>query len=602
MKRNPFVLLVVLIASLALFAQSKVARSNSESNYEIAFASFAPLNTDIFVADANGDNLKPLLAHPDLDYNASFSRDGQWIVFTSERNGSADIYRVHPDGSGLERLTDDPAFDDQAALSPDGKFLAFVSSRGGQADIWSLDLASKKLRNITNHPAGDFRPAWSPDGKWVAFSSDRDSRKPKINFSAIQSTEIYLVRPDGSGLRRVTQTQAFAGSPTWSPDGKRLIFYEAEIDEVYKVISLRRGLRGTTQIAMIDLESNERRALTSGAGEKRSPRWVSQDRIGYVTGGPEGGIAFNTGAAGARGEFNSPSWSADGRQMVFHRDVDRNWPPFRDWHSPDSQFQLTRTGIFPSYSPSGARLVLNDQAGAIRHNAIMVMNADGSGRSILFNDPEKSVLSPAWSLQGDKIAFAFGQFFQSVQRPAVADIAMIGSDGTGLKILTNGAGNHGFPSWSPDGKNIVFRSSGGSKEGLFIINVETREIKELTGGSNKDNFPAWSPLGDRIAFTSYRDGDYEIYTVKPDGADLRRLTQSPGNDAHCAWSPDGKWLAFSSARGGFKDEAALHPQNPQPSGDIYVMRADGSDVRKLTDNQFEEGTPGWNPAPQKPGK
>ena len=55
-----------------------------------------------------------------LDYNPSFSADGKWIVFTSERNGSADIFRVHPDGSGLERLTDDPAFDDQGVVSPDG--------------------------------------------------------------------------------------------------------------------------------------------------------------------------------------------------------------------------------------------------------------------------------------------------------------------------------------------------------------------------------------------------------------------------------------------------------------------------------------------------
>ena len=53
-----------------------------------------------------------------IDYNASFSRDGRWVVFTSDRSGSADIYRVRRDGRDLERLTDSPAFDDQAALSP----------------------------------------------------------------------------------------------------------------------------------------------------------------------------------------------------------------------------------------------------------------------------------------------------------------------------------------------------------------------------------------------------------------------------------------------------------------------------------------------------
>jgi TolB protein len=62
-----------------------------------------------------------------------------------------------------------------------------------------------------------------------------------------------------------------------------------------------------------------------------------------------------------------------------------------------------------------------------------------------------------------------------------------------------------------------------------------------------------------------------------------------------AYSPDGERIAFTSARGGFKDEAALHPYNPQSYGDLYVMRKDGSDVRMLTDNQFEEGTPAWVP-------
>jgi TolB protein len=79
-----------------------------------------------------------------------------------------------------------------------------------------------------------------------------------------------------------------------------------------------------------------------------------------------------------------------------------------------------------------------------------------------------------------------------------------------------------------------------------------------------------------------------------------RLTASPGNDAHATWSPDGQWIAFSSVRGGFKDEAALNPGNPQTSGDLYVMRADGTDVRALTDNQFEEATPGWAPV-RRPG-
>jgi TolB protein len=563
--------------------------------YEIAFSSVGPINSDVFIADPDGHHAKALLPHAGFDGNGSFSPDGQWVVFTSERDGSYDIYRTHPDASRLERLVDHPAYDDQAALSPDGRSLAFVSTRTGQADIWILDLATKELRNLTNHPAGDFRPAWSPDGQWLAFTSDRDSRKPIIGGFLVQHvTEIYQVRVDGTALRRVTQAQKVSGSPTWSGDSKHLLFYEAELGEVAKIASVTRQ-RGTSQIATIDLATNQQRVLTTGPGEKWSPRFVAGDRIGYASGGPEGGLEFLDGPPGVRGEVSAPSWSRDRRRMVFHRDVEHKWPPFQRWHSKDQQFRLVRTGIFPTYAPSGDRLLANDASGAKLSKSILAMNTDGSQQAVFVEGGEKTALGPVWSPGGDRVAFALGHFFPQQLGPAIADIAVVNRDGSGLKILTDGSGNMGFPSWSPDGRQIVYRASGKDSQGLFIITVATGAVRALTPASSHDNFPAWSPKGDRIVFTRFFERDYELYTIKPDGTGARRLTNVPGNDAHCAWSPDGEWLAFTSARGGFKDEAALHPGNPQPYGDIYVMRADGTDVRQLTDTPFEEGTPAWAP-------
>jgi Tol biopolymer transport system component len=229
-----------------------------------------------------------------------------------------------------------------------------------------------------------------------------------------------------------------------------------------------------------------------------------------------------------------------------------------------------------------------------------MLNADGSKRSTLFEDPTTSAVAPAWSPKGDSIAFGFGRYFQILQGPAIADIAVIGTDGKGFKRLTDGKGNHGFPGWAPDGRRLVYRTSSadGKSSWLVIHDIETGKVKELKTASTRDNFPAWSPTGDRIAFTGYLDGDYEICTIKPDGTEFKRLTHSPGNDAHCAWSPDGQWIAFTSARRWFNDEAVLHPRNGQPYGKIYVMRADGSDVRQLTEDQFEHGTVAFVPLPQ----
>jgi Tol biopolymer transport system component len=603
LRRERVHLVLAAISSLACACTSAGHRARvepaPEPPYTIAFASFAPLGTDVFIAAGDGTGARPLLAHSGQDYNGSLSLDGRWVVFTSQRSGSADVYRVHPDGSELTRLTDDPAFDDQGALSPDGRSLAFVSTRSGQADLWILDVATRKLRNLTDHPAGEFRPSWSPDGVWLAFSSDRDSARTKGRggFETVHSTELYVIRRDGTGLRRVTNEHAFAGSPSWSNDGHRLVYYRATLSDVMDITSPRE-LRAVTQIAVVDLETNEVHPVTSGPGEKRSPRWLPTDRIGYVSGGPEGGIeitdaAAASGTAGARGEYQSPSWSADGSQMVFHRDVSMTWPPVERWPGLDPRFSLLRTGVFPSYSPSNHQLLTNSARAGILHNDILVMDTQGAHRSTLFSDPVKSALEPIWSPAGDRIAFAVGQFFQTVKGPAIADIAVMRRDGSDVKLLTDGTGNNGFPSWSPDGTRIVFRSSGGAHEGLRIVTVATGEVRQLTTGATHDNFPSWSPVDDSIAFTSNRDGDYELYSIKSDGTNARRLTRSPGNDAHNTWSPDGRWIAFTSARGGFKDESPLHPHNPQPYGELYVMRADGSDVRKLTDNQYEEGTPSW---------
>lgn len=254
-----------------------------------------PSTAELFVADSDGSAERKLFPVSGFDYHASYSPDGKWIVFTSERNGSgqADIYRCHPDGTGLERLTDSPAFDDQGALSPDGSELAFVSTRDThKANIWILDLKTRRVRNLTGlselqgdpqKPDGFFRPAWSPDGKWTAFSSDRNTEwKGHGNGSGwehVQELSIYVVRPDGKGLRRLTESGICAGAPKWSPDGKRVVFYEIPVEETWAARRPNLARSATSQIVSVDLATGDRKQHTTGPGLKVVPQFLTSESI-----------------------------------------------------------------------------------------------------------------------------------------------------------------------------------------------------------------------------------------------------------------------------------------------------------------------------------
>ena len=204
------------------------------------------------------------------------------------------------DGSSLERLTMDPAYDDQASWSPDGKSIVFVSTRtSGTTDIWTLDLETKAARNVTTAPGGDFRPSWSPDGEWIAFGSDRDTRieRNAPEWEHLHRVSIYVIHPDGRGLRRVTDGTRFAGSPRWSPDGKRIVCYELDVRDTHNAREDDRQPHVVSQIVSFDMATGARREHTSGVGLKVSPQFLDADRIGYLMkAGPDPGIAYTTGS------------------------------------------------------------------------------------------------------------------------------------------------------------------------------------------------------------------------------------------------------------------------------------------------------------------
>ena len=603
-----------LLLTVAAAAAVLVWPTSAAQPDQIVFARVFPQPGQIglFVANADGSGERPLFAARGMDYDAIWSPDGTSIVFTSERDGSADLYRANADGSSVERLTDSPAYDDQAAFSPDGTRLAYVTTRAGSvANIWTLDLKTKVAHAVTSGPGGDYRPAWSPNRQWIAFASGRNSDLPFAHgrWEHLQLADIYLVHPDGSGLKRITEHGNFCGSPKWTADSRHVIAYCMTAEQT---LDNRRAVQEhpeDTRIVSIDAASAAASDVKAGPGVKFNPSVLKDGSIAYVRKDGDPGIYYANGARGPKGEIRFASWSPDGARVLFHKRVAFDWPVWKPTFSRNPAFDLMLTGIQPSYAPSGDRFVFAGRPapGAVLGSSVQVARTGTNESAIIFQDPKTNIMGPSWSPSGDRIMFGIGtyaafydgfhsRFLKSGDRvDGGAQIAMVRPDGSGYTQVTSGASNNGFPSMAPDGTRFVYRTFGPDGEGLRIMNVETHAVTTLTEGY--DNFPLWSPRGDLIMFSRMAAGDYEIYTVKPDGTGVKRLTFSKGNDAHQAWSPDGEHIVFASTRMGFKDEA-IYTDAPQPYGDLFVMKFDGTNVEQITDNQWEDGTPAWVPHPK----
>ncbi len=602
--RKAFLLAVMAVVSLAGASEPR----------RIVFTRVFPQPGQIglFVAAADGSAERALFASPDVDYDAVFSPDGASIVFTSERNGSADLYRVQADGTGLEHLVDNPAYDDQAAFAPDGKQLVFVSTRAaGTSDLWILDLQTRRAKALTSGPGGDFRPAWSPDGKWIAFASDRLSNLPFAHgrWEHLQLVDIFIIHPDGTGLKRITEHGNFCGSPKWFADSRRVLAYCMTAEQTLDNRRVVPEHPEDTRFVAIDIATGSLSDIPAGPGVKFNPSPLPGDMLGYLRKDGDQGIYYSNGSRGPKGQIRTAAWSPDGKQVVFHKRVTFTRKTWVKTFSKNANYELTLTSGLPSFNPSGDRFVTIGGGGPnALGSGIAVTPAGGDEATIIYQDKARNVLGPQWSPRGDAIIFSVGVFnaffngFHGLflkpedRAEGGAQIAMINADGTGYRELTTGPNNNGFPSMSPDGKQFVYRSFGPEGDGLRIMNVETKTSTMLNAGY--DNFPLWSPRGDLIMFSRLSEGNYEIYTTKPDGTGVKRLTNARGNDAHQGWSPDGESIVFATTRLGFKDEM-IYTDAPQPYGELFVMRYDGTNVQQITDNQWEDGTPAWQPAPRR---
>jgi Tol biopolymer transport system component len=601
-----------------------------------------PSSSELYIANADGSNETKLFSNGSatFDYHASFSPDGQWIVFTSERraDGQADLYRVRVDGTGLESLVSTSSLEDAGALSPDGTKLAYVSTANGYVtNIWVMDLATKTSYNLTDTPQtvgnadspdGHFRPSWSPDGQWIAFSSDRNTdwtgHSNGTGWEHTQELSIYVIRPNGSDFRQlVTKSGYSLGTPKWSADGSRVLFNEMTREATYDAHRPEDANTTQSQIVSVDFATGtDRIEHTSGGYVKIAAQWMgNSSNVGYlIKAGPNEGVNYtapDTSHQAFSSTLRNPSWSPDGTKIVYEKTGWDIRPAEKVLESWDSEWEYRFMDVFPQLNNKTGKMVFTqkqlDNSSAIVSNpdytdlvdAFNIYNVGASSEESLVAQGLAGAFQPTMSPDGEQIIVGFGAWFFA-RAEYTGTLYMSSANGTGTyENLTDGTLNAGFPSYSPDGSKIVYRlwDLDNGPLGLRIMDLNTREVTNLTWGW--DNTPGWSPDGERIVFTRntnwtveygsrwYADR-FDVCTIRPDGTDLQVLTTSGANDAHAVWSADGR-IMYNSGMYGFRDECAIYDDTFQPYGQIVIMNADGSNKTMLTDSLWEDSMPLYVP-------
>jgi len=240
------------------FADELVFRYTGEpgiARTKIAYVSQQGSARELFVMDYDGHDPRQLTADGFLNLMPRWSPDRRFLVFTAYRNRSTQNIDMIELATGKRwTLVSLGGLNITPTLSSDGNVLAFASSHEGNSDIYRMDTRTKVVKQLTAHPSGDLSPSWSPSGRELAFASDRSG-----------GPQIFLMSGDGTNVRRLTFEGDYNAAPVWSPRGNWIAYVCRSPKKEYK-------------ICLITPDGQKRVQLTTGPAVDDSPSWSPDGR------------------------------------------------------------------------------------------------------------------------------------------------------------------------------------------------------------------------------------------------------------------------------------------------------------------------------------
>lgn len=487
-----------------------------------------------------------------LDAYPALSPDGSSIAYTSNHDGNFEIY-VKPLASGGREIqvTSDGEQNFEPAWSPDGQYIAYHSrSRGG---IWIIPALGGVARRLTDFGS---KPAWSRDGSMIAFQSQALIDLSRIVSGALPPSTIWIIPSRGGQPVQLTQAGVPSGghsSPTWSPDGKRIVFfgYDSSLAAIWSVAAVGGDLKPltTNQHLFFDpVYAPDGKNIYCGgiSGNINYGLWripIAPD-TGERLGEPV--EVQNTGTQ----IIKNLSISADGTKIAYGSQslTSDIWSiPLSPQTSeaagnavPLMQDRSARKAN-PSISPDGKKITFGVWRAGAPGN-VWLMDADGKNPSPITTSTASTTLA-SW-LSNDEVTYVT---YRQDENGVLSSINLK----TGVeRALFTLQPDMDFIRISPDGRQLAYNSLKNGNINIWKIALENGQPRQLTFDKELAGWPVWSPDGSRIAFEMRRGDDTHIALIPSDGGEITQLTFEHGQSWPHSWSPDGSRIAFAGFRNG----------------------------------------------------